>query len=755
MIEFIKKFWPPLIILLTVLVFFWQTPLKGLLPIPSDTIVGLYHPYLDMYAKISPAGIPFKNFLITDPVRQIIPWKMLVVDSISSFSLPLWNPYEMVGKPLLANFQSGVFYPFNILLFAKPFYLSWTLFIILQPILSGIFLLAYLRNLGIDNRASLFGVISYVFGGFSIAWLEWGNIGHTALWLPLILLSIDKIFERTKKQEPKTKNFWNLVFLFSLVSSFFAGHLQIFFYVFIISLAYLLFRWFEHGRKIQTLILFTIYYLLFTILTAVQWVPTLQFVNLSGRGLDQNPLTSEGWFIPWQHLIQFLAPDFFGNPATLNYFGVWNYAEFAGYIGAIGLFFAFFSILSKRKKEVLFFVSAIIASLVFALPTSIGKLPFDLSIPFLSSAQPTRLVFLISFSLSILSALGFDYLIEGKKINKRLIVLIGIVFAAAFSVAWLIAFGKIDLKMATDDLLVARRNLIFPSGIFALGTILILGVIFVKEAMARNLLILLILALSFYDVYRFGTKFTPFTTPDYFYPQTRVIEFLKKDKGIFRIAATDSRIFPPNFSTYYKIQSIEGYDPLYLASYAELIAASEREDHSSAPPFGFNRIITPHNMNSKTIDLLGVKYVLSLSELNSAKLSKVFQEGQTRVYENRNVSPRAFFVDQVINASNKKDIILGMFSQDLTRVAYVEKNETGKNNFTVGNIRIVDYDMNKIKMESQNSGDGFLVLTDSFYPTWKAKIDGSSSKVYKTDHTFRGIFVPKGSHEIIFYNTLF
>src|SRR3990167_657765 len=99
--EFVKKFWPQIFVALVTLVFFWQVFLKSLFPIPSDTIVGLYHPFLDLYAKISPAGVPFKNFLITDPVRQIIPWKMLVIDNLSNFMLPLWNPYELAGEPLL------------------------------------------------------------------------------------------------------------------------------------------------------------------------------------------------------------------------------------------------------------------------------------------------------------------------------------------------------------------------------------------------------------------------------------------------------------------------------------------------------------------------------------------------------------------------------------------------------------------------------------------------------------------------------
>src|SRR5258706_9791718 len=101
-----KKFLPlvfPLGILLVIaIIFFRQTIFNGLLPIPADTIVGLYHPYRDFYAKDYPRGIPFKNFLITDPVSQLYPCRSLAIDLEKRLQLPLWNPYNFSGTPLLA-----------------------------------------------------------------------------------------------------------------------------------------------------------------------------------------------------------------------------------------------------------------------------------------------------------------------------------------------------------------------------------------------------------------------------------------------------------------------------------------------------------------------------------------------------------------------------------------------------------------------------------------------------------------------------
>src|SRR5437016_1573484 len=119
------------LLFLVCFIFFAPFFLKQLLPIPSDTIVGLYHPFRDLYARQFPRGIPYKNFLITDPVRQQYPWRKLTIELEKKIQLPLWNPYIFSGTPLLANFQSGAFYPLNIIFYIFPFTIGWSLLIFL------------------------------------------------------------------------------------------------------------------------------------------------------------------------------------------------------------------------------------------------------------------------------------------------------------------------------------------------------------------------------------------------------------------------------------------------------------------------------------------------------------------------------------------------------------------------------------------------------------------------------------------------
>lgn len=748
---------PIIYILLVVSIFFWPFLSRSLLPIPSDNIVGLYHPFQDFYRKTFTRGVPYKNYLITDPIKQQYPWRELSVSLGKKFLLPLWNPYSLSGTPLLANFQSASFYSLNILFLILPFSLGWSIIIMLQPLLAAFFLYFYLDNLKLNKWACAVGGITFAFCGFFISWLEWGTILHAGLWLPLILLCIDKIFYKNKRCL-----FWIVLFIFSLSSSFFAGHLQTFFYVFSASFTYLILRWWQYKKKKKIPSIFIGSYLLVIVIIAIQLFPTLQFIQLSARDIDQaNWQNNSGWFIPWTHLVQFVAPDFFGNPATLNYWSIFNYGEFIGYIGIFPLIMAFTAILFRRDKKTLYFALLCFISFLFSFPTLVSKLPFIFQIPLFSTSQPTRIMFLIDFSLAVLSALGFDYYMR----NKKKVLMPILIFLFVFLVLWIVVFmGNHLLNLSAFNLDIARHNLYLPSVTFiAIFSIAILAYIRKNKDLGK-LFLIGFFAITVFDLLRFGSKYTPFVTSDFIFPQTKTLAFLQQKTGLFRIATSDAPVFPPNFSVIFRLQSVDGYDPLYLKRYAELIAALERDKPDISEPFEFNKIITPHNFESKIIDLLGVKYILSRTDIQSQKLIKVFREGKTRVYDNPYAFPRAFFVQKTMCFANKKQIIQEMFKDtvDLRQIAFIEDKECVhlSNLWSNGKVRISSYSENKIIIETENEKEGFLVFVDSYYPTWHAKIYDNDDNIvrnaiiYLTDFNFRGVIVPPGKNTIEFYISL-
>jgi hypothetical protein len=768
---------PLLLIILAVVIFFKPFLAQGNLPIPSDTIIGLYHPFRDFYAKDYPNGIPYKNFLITDPVRQQFPWRNISIESLKNGSLPLWNPYTMAGTPLLANFQSAALYPLNIFFFIFPFAISWSLLVFLQMLLAGIFLYWYLRFMKLSQPAAFLGGIAFAFCGFSTAWLEWNTLLHVALWLPLILLATEQLFRRMSYK-------WMSILVFAIVASFFAGHLQTFFYLILMYLVYVAARIIQIARQenkkdifqnaLKKYYPFFILSCIVVLITALQWIPSIQFINLSARGVDQiNGWQQLGWFIPWEHLIQFVAPDFFGNPTTLNYWGVWNYGEFVGYVGIFPLIMAIYALYNRQDKKTLFFGLFFFLSIIFSFPTFFAKLPYMYDIPFLSTTQPTRLLFIADFSLAVLAALGLDFFLKSEK-KWKIFYSLGII-AFIFLGIWAFAFfgSKVFPKMPVENLLVAKRNLYIPTFFFIITTMLLSVWVanttikrldkMLNRRLLSLLLLIFLLCVTTFDLLRFSQKFTPFTDPQYLFPSTKTLSYLQNQSGQFRIMATDSRILPPNFSAMYHLQSLDGYDPLYIRRYGELITAIGRDKPDITPPFGFNRIITPQNFDSPFIDLLGVKYILSFNNLSSPKLEKVFTEGQTMIYKNNNAFPRTFFAQNIQIAGNKKEAISKLFKEkeNLKNTAIVE--DTGglsSKVFNAGTAVIENYSANNISIKTKNKNEGFLVFMDTYYPTWHAKVCSTDIKqcrnvqIYITNYNFRGIVVPAGEHHIEFNNSL-
>ena len=388
----LKKIWPVILIAFLVVVFFWKFFLKDLLPIPADITVGMYFPWLD-YKWGYTVGVPVKNPLISDVPSLVYPWRIFVIECFKKGILPLWNPYYFGGMPLLANFQSAPFSLANIFFVFLPAVYAWSAGVVIQPFLSALFAYLYLRHLKIRKLAAFLGGTIFAFSGFSTVWLEYNVHGHTAMWLPILLLVTDKIIE-----EKRIK--WILLGSFVLAFQIFAGYPQIVLYSLTAVVFYMFFR-----RSLSWRV--ALFVLLGLLLASVQLLPGLEALQLSVRPIDPIAKSSSEGFLPWRNLVTILAPDFFGNPATVNFWGVPWYDNFALYTGVLPFLLAILAVFWRRDSLSRFFAFLLIFSLIIALPTPIAKLVDKLGI-YGMKAIPARIIFLLDFSMAILAALGLE-----------------------------------------------------------------------------------------------------------------------------------------------------------------------------------------------------------------------------------------------------------------------------------------------------------------------------------------------------------
>lgn len=731
-----------------VAVFFYKTIVTHQLPVPTDTLVGLYHPWRDQYDQQFPRGVPFKNFLITDPIRQQIPWRNLVIDAWKHLRAPGWDPYTFAGTPLDANIQAAPFYLFNVIFLLFTFPVAWTILIMLQPFLGGIFMYLYLSHLKRSPNGAFIGALTWAFGGFAIAWMTWGTIFQTALWLPLILLSLDSILERrTMKEIDRTSFLWSLCLMVAIAMTITAGHIQIAVYVLTFSAGYVLWQTWgrEHTAQVYWVGIATLSAILFTI---PQWGALLKFIPDTGRLGLLNAWKSPGYFLPWQHLSQFVAPDFFGNPATLNYWGIWNYGELVGYVGIAPLVFGLSALFTTGLP--IFFSIALMVAFLFMLPSPLSQLPFVLHLPVLSALQPTRLMMVVDFCIAVLSAYGFDAL--KKKDAKRMrwslgFVVLGIVFLWAES---LVAKGTVQDAPILGHISVSLHNLVIPSVI--VGSVILWYVLqrVQKTIFWKRVLDICLIVIIVVDLFRFGWKFTPFTPGSYFYPATNVTSYLKNASGPFRVMSLDDRILPPNAASYYGIETIEGYDPIALRRYENFLTASELGAATAGRTSGFNRIYTAHNVDSKLLPYLNVRYVLSMGEISRPFLRETYVSGQVHVYEFSQVLPRVYLADHVKTIQKEDNIVQALIEASPTHVGIVEEPVTLLS-IPVSleeHIAITSYQANAIRMQSETQNAHLAVILNTFDARWKVTIDGKPSRLMRVNYLLTGVIVPKGRHSI-------
>src|SRR4030042_4689729 len=112
-----SHFFPVIVIFIVTCLIFFKIFLKGLYPIPADLLVSFYFPWYSGGWEGYNPWTTHKEMLGADSIRQIYPWKAFAFDQMKNGQFPLWNPFTFSGQPLAANFQSSVFYPFNLFYF--------------------------------------------------------------------------------------------------------------------------------------------------------------------------------------------------------------------------------------------------------------------------------------------------------------------------------------------------------------------------------------------------------------------------------------------------------------------------------------------------------------------------------------------------------------------------------------------------------------------------------------------------------------
>lgn len=747
----VSKIFPIVLFLVITLALFYKI-FFGFYPFAGNLLVSFFFPWSGGGFAGYDSWTTHKEFIGSDSIRMQLPWKVLAFDQIRKGETPLWNPYNFSGNPLLANYQSGILYSFNILYLIFHPLTAWSALALLQVFLAMFFMFLLLRKLKISKTASILGSLAFVSSSFFITWIEIDIIGHAYLWLPLIIYFIESILV-------EKKNYLYPAISFAIALSIFAGYPQTAILVILYASFYFLFRIWSLSKEGKQITYFFFFLGLGLSLAAVQLVPTFELYQQAPLAKGFARWVFEHFLIPYHQLVTFFASDFFGNPATGNFWGR-DYGDLTPSIGVIPLFFALIPIFLKRKDKLFnFFYLSSFLFLLLAIKSPLSLIVKFTRLPILSSSNPARILSLLFFNFSILAAFGFDYFFTHlPKVaeNRRIKTLIG-AFFLIYTFLWTFAI--------VNNLSVTRRNLILPTASFAV----LLGIFicclylnrrkhFVSKYFS-SLTALVILGFVFLNLFYSLNKYNPFSPKKFFFPDHPVIDFLKTKSVVpDRFYGVETAHFGDNFATYYKIYVAEGYDALRIGRYAELIAAVDK----GRVPKEYLRsdaVFTNEDSENRRriFNLLGIKYLLDKDggKYPEERYQLIWQKEKWKVYENLKALPRVFLVNDYLVLKDDEEIIKKIFSPDfdLSRTVIIESEIPSDLRLAKGNLgkaEIVSYTPNKVVIETSSDSDSFLFLSDSFYPGWKAYLDGGSIEIYRADYAFRAVPVPKGEHQVIF-----
>ncbi|HJP18524.1 MAG TPA: YfhO family protein [Nitrospinota bacterium] len=710
-----------------------------------------------------------KLFLSGDMYNFFYSQRIYAQKVLEGGSFPFWNTEIFFGVPYIDDLQNAVFYPFTMLFYFTSAYFAITATLVIHIFMAGWFLyLLMSRCFHIDRTSSIVSAIIYMFSGYFTVHMGHLNQILSCAWAPLILLVYIKFIE-------KKKNIFLIMMSFFFGLQFFTGGSQNSFYL--IILLFFLSFYLGVSQYISTKDLKQFMQPVLTLsagifaglaFAAVQILPAYQLAGLSERanGITYAVASADS-LSPLQFFISIILPNYFGFPGKQQYWGMIIPTEMASYTGILPILFSIYALFKcyKNKYVCFFWIIAIIA-VIFAMGkyTPVYNVFYELG--FNRFRSPVRFIYIFHLSTAILSGFGLNHLLSenesGTLVSKNSYkfqfrgstsgagLIIMLLIAVATVIYFLINY-PLDRFQEMSLSITDYKILWYRDAIITLISIASLLLIFSRSVSnrAKKGMVFSIIFFSLL-IYRLESEFysaalTSDTDPKK--NKNLIVSYLQDDKSLYRYLRVGTKSLMPNTGIIHNITDAGGYGGgiLPLKRYVEFmqkVAFLKGEEFF---------------INFGLLDMLNIKYVVSDLDIKFPGYKKVITEGKTNLYLNSNYLPRSYLVDNAILLKTGGEM-LEFFSKGMINpikeLLLEEKAEfQGRENKKKTNsnyLNIKKYSPNLIEIEAGLAKNGFLLLTDSYYPGWKVFIDDAPGKILRANYNFRAVALNKGIHKIKF-----
>jgi len=644
------------------------------------------------------------------------PTKFALSQSLAERMLPLWRNDIGNGFPLFAEGQTGALYLPNLILFSTlPAVSAYNTALVFTLITLGVGIYGLTRVLHLSPAAGLFAALSMTFSGLSITQLTHITLLQGVSMLPIVtLLSV-------KAAEQPHRIWWGLLAI-AVSQQIYAGFPQASFLT--LSLSGILVLWKTlPSKNLWGLAAWGAAILLGIGGGAIQLVSSWEFLRASTDPNGFTPQTATSYSMPVKHLLSFINPFAWGSPQWGTYPPFYQFDgsifwENTPYMGILPIVLIAGSVFFIRKNKTMVFWWIL---LIVSLTLAAGKYAPTYIIysiwPMTLFRVPSRFLWVAMLSVVIIAGIMIDKVITRKKWRLSITILL-IFLLTGHTIQLMNTWWSYHLVEPAKNWLATPQS---AGHISDRGSVLTLG-----EGKAHNEIMVK----------------TGWENPESF-------SFLRQ--GL----SADSNML-------WNIRQFDVYAGRFLNRPSitdSLVSGSIQMDATSATISA-----------TRLMGIFPVRHILSFYPLDAPQLTPgatITHNGMTlRHYTNPDALARAYVVRSATTAATLSQAVSLLRDDQFIpgQTVLLEKHavETtpGLSDF-IGRSTAADPapadrivwqedTHTKIRLDTHTTTNAILVVTDTFYPGWRALVDGREVPIVAANLSQRAIVVPSGAHTVNF-----
>ena len=652
-----------------------------------------------------------------DLAEQVLPWFTLQAREWHAGHFPLWDPYLWTGQPLFGQAIPGAAYPLNWILFLLPLengqIASWALawYYVAIHLMAAGFCYLFCRSLGRSRTACLAAGLIFSLSGF-LGNTPWPVMMNGAVWIPLVFL-----FQLRASRGPRPAANAALSGMF-LGIAFLSGHHQIPMFTAVAWIGV----WIYLLARNRRLLVAAAAALLFAALSgAMQTLPAYEYGRLAKRWVRApEPVT-------WSQPVPYSVHAYYDLKA-FSLFGIvfpGVHAHFDPFLGVVAFSLALFAVTALwRDARVRLLAALALAVLLYALGhNSVFQGALYGLIPELEKARsPSAAMVLFQFAAAALAAFGIDELTASWTARGT----------------WILAgFGAFTLAIA--EAMIFANKLTFPADDrIILTAVIALAAAALFAAWRRHaltgtqarvlLVLLLLLELGNTGQYNLADRSDrdQMQWLDKIKGNGDIAEYLRKQPG-FQRAEVAQGAFAPNWGVLHGVEMHGG------------MGASVPVNVLESEFFG----LTGRRM-------YGVAYTIAATPQPDAG-DEVFAGASGMKVYRRDAFPRAWAVHELVRVPNiaEGNILVNQDPGSFRRKAHMEGPPPHVEPCAAADtVQLIEHAPDRLAIRAEMACDGMVVLSDAFYPGWRARVDHRPAEIHQVDGAMRGVAVPRGTHTV-------